>query len=486
MSLFSLACDHPRARCFWSLPSPTLRWTGSAVKRWPSVKVPQSSTRPCQGQCSCPGWEQRGGCPRWESARPCRPGPALRSDTAAVPGSRSAGAQGLAAASAGRPWAKAAGATLALPCPGRPLGPAALRVPEGSAAPAAITCPPVLLGALHRLTERFGGEATWRPIPFLPGPEQRHLPPERAARTPVQPGLQHCRRWGSGSGSFPAHALPPRVLTTTTSGPTGARPWGAASPALWGRWLAEVRESGRPIGPREELSQGGAARGLPGGSSQSCPRRLRLRSRSERPAGPGRLRQLRRAGRRGGRGTVSPPERARRWQVRWDPPSFGGFRALWSAAVAGTLRRQRRAGGRARRAPGPAPPAGRASREEGGPGQRWRGPRPARAARPPRGAAGTRQLLAVLCSRAFRSAPGARPCSAAAMDAAGTADLPPPTAFPKAGAVPVLTPFWSSALALTLRRAQLLSGGIGRLVVTSLVVTKITKVVGCVWNADWN
>lgn len=72
------------------------------------------------------------------------------------------------------------------------------------------------------------------------------------------------------------------------------------------------------------------------------------------------------------------------------------------------------------------------------------------------------------------------------MDAAGTADLPPPTAFPKAGAVPVLTPFWSSALALTLRRAQLLSGGIGRLVVTSVVETKITKVVGCVWNVDWN
>lgn len=75
------------------------------------------------------------------------------------------------------------------------------------------------------------------------------------------------------------------------------------------------------------------------------------------------------------------------------------------------------------------------------------------------------------------------------MDAAGgsPAELPPPTAFPKPGAVPVLTPFWSSALALTLRRAPLFSGGIGRLVVVSLVETKITKViVGCVWNADWN
>ncbi|RLW04180.1 hypothetical protein DV515_00006013 [Chloebia gouldiae] len=65
------------------------------------------------------------------------------------------------------------------------------------------------------------------------------------------------------------------------------------------------------------------------------------------------------------------------------------------------------------------------------------------------------------------------------MGAAGgsTAELPPPTAFPKPRAVPVPTPFWSFSLALTLRRAQLLAGGIGRLVVMSLVETKITKVV---------
>lgn len=168
-------------------------------------------------ECSCPGWEQRGGCARrewarhagsaWEGAwRPER-------EVSLLP-PRAGPAQRPVVLRSGR----AAGATSAPIGP----GPAALGVPGGSAA--AVTCPPAALGALHRLAEPFGAEGTCRPIPFPPGPEQGHLPRDRAARIPVQPGLQHSQGWGSVSGSFPAHAPPPRLLTTTTSGPVGARP----------------------------------------------------------------------------------------------------------------------------------------------------------------------------------------------------------------------------------------------------------------------
>lgn len=151
------------------------------------------------------------------------------------------------------------------------------------------------------------------------------------------------------------------------------------------------------------------------------------------------------------------------------------------AAAAPRAAKQRR---RVRTAPGPAPPARRMSREEAGTGAVVAGPTgsPGCEAAPRRGgdgAAARRPLFAGAPLGCQSPAPA--PCGAGPRS---TAELPPPTAFPEPGAVPVPTPFWSFSLVLTLQRAQLLSGGIGRLVVTSLVETKITKVVGCIWKAD--
>jgi len=59
-----------------------------------------------------------------------------------------------------------------------------------------------LTGSLfHRIIEWFGLEGTLKIIWFQPPcHEQGHLPPDQAAQSSIQPGLEHCQ--GGGSHSF--------------------------------------------------------------------------------------------------------------------------------------------------------------------------------------------------------------------------------------------------------------------------------------------
>ena len=59
----------------------------------------------------------------------------------------------------------------------------------------------------HRITEWFGLEGTLKIIRFQPPcHEQGHLPPDQAAQSSIQPGLEHCQ--GGGSHSFSEQPVP--------------------------------------------------------------------------------------------------------------------------------------------------------------------------------------------------------------------------------------------------------------------------------------
>lgn len=122
---------------------------------------------------------------------------------------------------------------------------------------------------LHRRPRAFG--RTRRPWAAASrAPNRLQLPGATAARAAVT--WRAAAAGGVASGSFPAHAQPPRVLTTTTRASSAPRPGGR--PPLGGADWASCTRAGVPLArrgaPGGGVTERRQTRGLPGGERRRC------------------------------------------------------------------------------------------------------------------------------------------------------------------------------------------------------------------------